>query len=159
MFTAFIVLFIGLLLIFLEFYTPGGVLAITGAIFLLGAITLFLLASTSLLASVGFVALTLALLVVTIWYALYRIRSSTGNTFYLSQDQEGYQSARFDAALIGKKGVALTDFSPSGYALIEGQRVAAQCRGPYLDKGSPIEVIGGEGNYVIIKPVETMEKV
>ena len=150
----FILLLIGLVLLFLEFYTPGGILAVAGIIFLLAAITTYLLASSSALGSVAFLVLTIVALSFVIWFALRRIKKSgPENTFYLSKDQEGYVSTRFDTTAIGKTGTALTDFGPSGFVLIDGKRHSAVCRGPYLDKGQRVTVIGGEGADLIVKPI------
>lgn len=155
--TAFIMLFVGLLLIFLEFYTPGGILAVIGAIFLIASVLLFLHTTTSLMAGGAFIVGAALLLAFVIWFALYRIRkSSKENTFYLSDDQEGYQSSHFDSSLIGKQGKTLTDLGPSGFILIDGRRLQAVCRGPYLDRGSDVIVIGGEGAHLIVKPISTL---
>jgi len=142
------------LLIFLEFYTPGGVFAVAGALFVLGAMTTFMVASGSPLASLVFVVGTVIGVCIVIWFAINRIRKSgKQDTFYLSRDQEGYQSVHLDPSLIGKKGTALTDFGPSGFVLVEGKRYAAICRGPYLDKGKEVLIIGGEGADLIVKPL------
>ena len=151
----FILLFIGLLLIFLEFYTPGGILAVAGALVIVFAVVSFLMSSSSALASLFFILLTIAGLVFVIWFALNRIKkSSSKNTFYLSDDQEGYIGAHFDVTLIGKKAVTLTDLGPSGFILIEGVRYQANSRGPYVDKGKDVIVIGGEGGHLIVKPTQ-----
>jgi len=150
----YILLLIGLILIFLEFYTPGGVLAIVGAIFWLSAITTYVTSNHSVIESCLFVALAVAGLAFVFWFALRRIRKTGDkNTLYLSKDQMGYQAATFDTSLIGKEGVALSDFGPSGYVLIDGKRFAAICRGSYLDKGAKVVVIGGEVDYLIVKPI------
>jgi membrane-bound serine protease (ClpP class) len=148
----FILLFLGLLLVFLEFYTPGGILAMAGAIFLIAALLTFFM-SAALLASIGFALLVICGVAGTVWLALWRIRkSSKENTFFLSQDQEGFQSTSFESGLVGKEGVALTDLRPSGFVLIEGKRFAATCRGAYIEKGSALTVAGGEGSQLIVKP-------
>jgi membrane-bound serine protease (ClpP class) len=54
--------------------------------------------------------------------------------------------------MIGKKGITMTEFGPSGYVLIEGKRYPAICRGPYLDKGKEVEIIAGESGHFIVKP-------
>ena len=148
----FLLLAVGVLLIFLEFYTPGGVLAVVGVLFLLSALTSFLGTSPTVVGIVSFVGLMVASLAFVIWFALRRIRkSSSQNTFYLGQDQEGFISTEFDKNLIGKQGITLSDLGPSGFVLIEGKRYQASCRNSYLDKGTPVTVIGGEGGCLIVK--------
>jgi membrane-bound ClpP family serine protease len=148
----FFLLFIGLLMIFLEFYTPGGILAAAGAIFIVIALVTFLMGATSPLSAIGFILLTIGGIVGTIWFALRRIKRSKENTLYLSKDQEGYTSTSFDSSLIGKSAHTLTDFGPSGYILVEGKKLAATCRDTYLEKGQEVIIIGGEGSQLIVKP-------
>jgi len=147
-------LFLGLLLVFLEFYTPSGILATGGAIFLVAAIATFIMSSSSVLASVIFVLITLILIYLVCYFALNRIKKSADkNTFYLSKDQEGYLSSHFDSSLIGKRGVTLSDLGPSGHILVEGKRVQAISRSGYIDRGKDVEIIGGEGARLIVKPL------
>ena len=149
---SFIVLLVGILLIFLEFYTPGGVLAVAGIICVLTSIASFFMDSDSILASIAFLVFAIGAISFIIWFALRRIkRTSDKNTFYLSMDQEGYQANSFDKDLIGKHGVSITDMGPSGFILIDNIRYQALCRGPYLNKGSEVVVIGGEGSHLIVK--------
>lgn len=149
---AYAFLLIGLLLLFLEFYTPGGVLAISGIICMLFSVGFYISTSTSFLDSIFFVLIALVLTGVVVWLALYRIKKSASkNTFYLGKDQEGYQAASFDEALIGKRGTAQSDLGPSGFVVIEGVRYPARSRGGYIDKGRSIVVIGGEGAHIIVK--------
>ncbi len=151
---SFILLFVGLLLIFLEFYTPGGILAVVGAIVLISACITFFATSPSTLFSFAFLLLAICGIIFVIWFALRRIKkSSSQNTFYLSKDQEGYQSSHFDTHLIGKQGIAITDLGPSGFILISNVRYQVTCHGPYLNKGQKVEVIGGEGAHLIVKPL------
>jgi membrane-bound serine protease (ClpP class) len=148
----FVLLAVGVLSIFLEFYTPGGLFAVIGVLFLLSALVVFLGTNPTAIGVVSFVALMIASLTVVIWWALRRIRrSATRNTFYLNEDQEGFISTTFDRSLIGKQGMTVSDLGPSGFVLIEGKRYQASCRNAYIDKGTPIIVVGGEGGCLIVK--------
>jgi membrane-bound serine protease (ClpP class) len=152
---AFILLIVGLVLIFLEFYTPGGVLAVSGGAALLFAVAWFFYVSPSQVLSLLFVIVTIVLVCLVIWLALKRIQqSSSKNTFYLGKDQEGYVGVHFDTSLIGKTGIAISDFGPSGYVLVDGMKYQATANGLYLDKGTDVEVIGGEGGHLIVKPLK-----
>lgn len=64
---------------------------------------------------------------------------------------EGYTalSARH-ANLVGSQGYALTDLKPNGYIDIGGDRIDAQSRGDFVQKGTPVRVIGSEGNFLIV---------
>lgn len=66
---------------------------------------------------------------------------------------EGYTalSARH-ANLVGRQGYALTDLKPNGYIDIGGDRIDAQSRGDFVHKGTPVRVVGSEGNFLIVVP-------
>lgn len=53
-------------------------------------------------------------------------------------------------ALLGKRGVALTDLRPSGYARIEGRRIDVVARGLPLAKDSAVLVVAVEQNRVVV---------
>ena len=93
--------------------------------------------------------------VVIIWLALLMIRK-TGqkNTLYLADDQEGYVGVHYDAKQIGKTAVATTDLGPSGFIQIDNVRYQALARGTYIDKGTEVIVVGGQGAHLIVKQKE-----
>lgn len=152
--TPYILLVLGLFLAWLEFYLPGGIFAIAAAIFILAAqVSIWSHTESALITALFFVTSCIATVAV-VAFAIKRIRKSADkNTFFLSKDQEGYQANTFEPSVIGKKGVTLTEFGPSGYILIDGQRYPAVCRGPYLEKGVEVVVIEGESGHFIVKPV------
>ena len=149
----YLVLVVGLAIIWVEFYVPGGVMAVIGSLVVLGAVVAYGVAGHTPLAVLGFLVLALVGVVLTIRGALRNIRrSGEHNTFFLSRDQEGFTAVdSFDKTLIGKDAVTLTDLGPSGYVLIDGKRHPAASRGPYIDKGRTVRVIGGEAEYLIVK--------
>ena len=150
----FIVLFAGLLFVFLEFYTPGGFFAVLGAIAIIFANLSYIIHSDSMMLSFIFVSFSLLSLAIVIWFALRLIqKSGDRNTFFLAQDQEGYQGASFDEHVIGKEAETITDLGPSGFILFEGKRYPARSRGVYIDRGIRVLVIGGEGAHLIVKEI------
>jgi len=52
--------------------------------------------------------------------------------------------------LLHKRGVAISDLRPAGFATIEGRRVDVVTRGELLDKDTPLKVIQVEGNRVVV---------
>jgi membrane-bound serine protease (ClpP class) len=149
--TAYLLLAVGLILLWLEFYLPGGAFAVAAGIFVLASLITFFAESTSFLASFSFFIAATLLVIGVIRLAIWYIkRSAKKDTFFLSKDQEGYTSSHLEADIVGKRGVTQTECGPSGYAVIEGKRYPIICRGPYLNKGVEIEVISKElGNYIV----------
>jgi len=149
----YILLVLGLLFVWLEFYLPGGAFAVAAAIFIMAALMTFFTQTQSIIAGILFFVVTAILTVIVIRLAIRRIRKSADkDTFFLSKDQEGYTAQDVSEELIGKRGVTLTECGPSGYALIEHTRYPIVCRGPYLAKGVEVEVIAKELGHYVVKP-------
>lgn len=149
-----LLLFIGVFLIFLEFYTPGGILAVAGGFFWIIAVIGYTSKADSAFDAVAFSFVAILLLIFVVWFALQRIKKSAkDNTFYLQQDQEGFQASEFNESLIGKMGQTVSDLGPSGFVVVEGKRYQAIARSGYIDKGNAITVIGGQGAHLLVKLV------
>ncbi|MEM7174542.1 MAG: NfeD family protein [Chlamydiota bacterium] len=142
----------GFLFVYLEFFAPGGVLGALGGLLIIASAGLVFWQVGAVFWSVLYLALLIALLVVTIRLALWKIRQSAGsNTFYASSSQEGYQAAHFDAEVIGKRGTAVTDLKPAGRIAIDDQWYQAVSEGSYIKKGEAVAVLRGEGARLIVR--------
>lgn len=148
MIIALFLLFLGLLLIFLEIFLPVGIFGIIGGLILVGAILIFALVASALWIALLFVALTVLLLIGLVKFTLWGIKK--GRNIFLHQDQEGYFASTFPADAIGKKGIALSDLKPAGHIEVEGQRYQAISKGGYIHKGETVFVIGGEGSHLTV---------
>lgn len=150
-----IFLLIGLVLIFIEFFVPGAIMGIAGGIFVFISLILFAATSDSALAVAAYTIGVLVILVLLVKFALWRIRSAKPNRSILSNDaQVGYQASSFDASLIGKRGIVVTDLKPGGHVLVDGKRVQAISQSGYLVRGDEIEVIGGQEESLIVKRIK-----
>lgn len=138
--------FIGLLFIYLEFYLPGGIMAVIGA--MVGFAGVLLAFQANYLAGFVYVLFEIAAVSVVIWMALKGVRKSG---LCLTSDQEGYTSSSFDASLVGMDGEVIVDLKPSGYVLVKGIRCQALSEGEYVKKGTRIKVIDGEGAHLIVR--------
>ena len=139
---------LGALSIFLEFFLPGGILAIVGALLLFASATLFFVEGGSLIWGIIYFLFCASLAVFACSYALSRLRKSKNSDFCLKEDQEGFFASEIDSSFIGKEGVAATDLKPSGHVLIEGSKMQAISQSGYINKGDPIVVVGTQGAYL-----------
>ncbi len=147
-----LLLLLGLILIFMEFYLPGTILGIMGGISLFASIVLFTMQSNSIVAVVAYLILVIFAFGVVLRLALRTIRSRKADRSIYSDDaQDGFQASEYDHAAIGKSGVAVTDLKPGGYVLVEGKRMQAISQAGYITKGSPIVVVDGQEESVIVK--------
>lgn len=147
--------FIGLFLIYLEFFLPGGIPASFGSIILIGSLVTFFYEFNSYRWLFAYLGLLIVFVVLTCFLALSHIRSTGGrNSFYLKADQKGFYASSYDKSMLDKEGVALTPLRLSGHILIEGKQHQALARSRFIKKGQPVQVIGGRGSYLIVKAKE-----
>jgi membrane-bound ClpP family serine protease len=57
-------------------------------------------------------------------------------------------------ALIGAKGVATTDLKPKGEVRVMGEFWQATAKDTTIASGQAVEVVGMEGMFLVVKPVE-----
>ena len=152
MITAIFMLAVGLLLIFLEFFLPGAVMGTAGGILFVLSIIFYAMESDNVAYVALFTIGSVVLLGVVIKAALWRVRAGAkDSTFYLAADQEGFHAEVFNQAVVGMGAVAATDLKPSGFILVNGERLQAVSKAGYIPKGNEVEVIGGKGAYLIVK--------
>ncbi len=149
----------GLLLIFAEFYLPGGIVGGIGGLLMISGFVIFASTDIGPIWIFAYVIIAAALLTITIRLALHRIQSSKSkNTLYLNQDQEGFRASSFDEDLIGKQGIATSSLKPSGHIQIDGKHYQAVSLGRFIEKETPIEIVRGEGARFIVKSLKKQEK-
>lgn len=147
-----ILLVIGFLLVFLEFYLPGAVMGIAGGVFILASMILFAMQTDSPLAITLFVIVICVAMVVLVKFAIWRIRTARPQrSIYSNNAQDGYQAVAYDASAIGKEGIVLTDLKPGGFIIVEGKQQPAISKEGYLSKGTKVKVIGGTESNLIVK--------
>jgi membrane-bound ClpP family serine protease len=126
-----LMMFGGCVKAFLEYGTPGGILAVIAAIVLIG-FTLFL---------------------------EFRVlpRTRIGRRAFLTSEVTGVSAALDQDArqLIGKSAEALTMLSPSGYIRVDGHRYEAFCQSGQVPAGASLEVIGADNFRLIVSPTKT----
>lgn len=146
MLIAIVLALVGLALIYIEFFLPGGILAIFGTCALIASVAVFGYKEQSFLAIVLAFFGLLALVIIVCKVALWRLQAS--ETIYLKDDQEGYVACSFDPELIGKEGIVLSDLKPSGHISVGGKLWQALSESGYIAKGAQVVVIGGAGAHL-----------
>ncbi|GAB4190229.1 MAG: hypothetical protein Tsb0015_11280 [Simkaniaceae bacterium] len=153
MITSLILNCIGFALLYLEFFLPGGIVGGIGGLLFLAGFIVFALEDPGPLWIAIYLAVLVILIALVIRIALWHIRRSGKKlTMFLDRDQEGYKASAFEKKMVGKRGKAITDLGPSGHVSIEGESFQALSRSGYLTKGSAVEVTGGQGAYLVVKP-------
>lgn len=147
----YILLAVGLLLVFIEFYVPGAIMGTIGLILIAASLVFFTIQNDYPLAIALYIigiGISLGFL---IKFALWRIRTSKGaSSIYSDDSQAGYQASFVDKTLIGKKGIVLSDLKPGGYILIDEQQHQAISQSGYIPKGSEILVIDAQEESLVV---------
>ncbi len=141
--------FFGFVMIYLEFFVPGMVMAIAGGICLLSSIIMMFISGY---APLWIVAYTLGIILMTIMVVKYAVKHlrKRKHSFFLEADQSGYVATTFNKEIIGEFGVASTDLRPSGYIFIDNEYIQATSYDGFIEKGNQIKVIKGEGGKVFV---------
>lgn len=142
----------GLILIFLEFFLPGAVMAIGGILLLLSSVLALHMENATGLELVGFILGLSGLVFLTIRLAICVLQSiKNKGTIVLQSDQEGFQASSVPVDVINCIGIADTDLGPSGHVIVNKQRFCAVSQDGYLDKGSCVKVIGSSGSSLVVE--------
>lgn len=145
-FSSYLILGIGVALIFLEVFIPsGGIIGILAIASLGLGIYGFFHREEILLGSI--IAIASTFFVISMFsFMLRRISLKE------AQDTESFTSVDVGiAAVEGKSGVTKSILRPAGVALIDGKRIDVVASGGFIEKGKKIKVIETSGNRVVVR--------
>lgn len=142
----------GLVLIAVDFYLPGFVLASIGILMMLGATALCYSAKGLVPAALLF-AVEAVLGGSTAYISINIIpKTALGRKMFLHHTQTD-QRAQAPVAnnMIGKQGVAQTVLRPAGMAIIDGKRLDVLAESDMIAPGTLIQVIAVKENQIIVR--------
>lgn len=67
------------------------------------------------------------------------------------KNTETAEPAADTARWIGREGVVVTALRPAGFVEVDGSRLSARSVGDFIDKGTPVEITGVEGDHYTIR--------
>lgn len=151
-------LVMGVFLVLLEVVIPGGVVGTLGALCVVTAIVLAFF-NLSLPWAIGITLGSIIFFIVAFYVWLtYLDRLPVAKRMFLkstANDWSGTDEKNED--YLGKEGVTQTTLRPSGFAMIDGERVDVVTEGDMIEKGEKIKVIEVEGNRIVVAAVESDE--
>lgn len=146
---------VGLVLLALEVFLPGGIMGIVGGLVLALAILTGFFAFGpkgglfAAIALIGFSALFLG-----VWIRVFP-KTPMGKTLMLQRDGHDFKTQ--DEAmekLVGTEGVAQTDLRPAGIAILGGRRTDVVAESGFVTAATRIRVIHVEGNRIVVRPID-----
>ena len=156
-----IMFIIGLVLLLLEFFVPGGIVGIIGGALIIISL-LFAGASITHMAYSIIIAMFIAVIGMVILMKFFGKKLHVFNKLVLrdaTTTEEGYVSNTNRIELIGRVGEAITALRPAGVISIDYERIDAVSDGSYIDKGKQVEVIKVEGSRIVVREfIKKMEE-
>lgn len=156
---AFVLIAIGILAIYMEFFVPAfGLIGIGG----IGVIIATVVFGYRDLPDYQATIILITAIIVTPSALVILLRrfpeSRFGNRLILrtqldsqSSSHNGPGTDRPTTTLVGQPGTATTPLHPTGVATIEGKRYSVVTNGEYLDTGTPIEVYQQFGPRIVVR--------
>lgn len=154
-FETLILFVLGIGLVLMEFFVPGG---IAGAIGFLAIIASFFIASDNVV-HMGIsllIALTASVLVSILMIRVFGKRMKLFKRIILTDStstEKGYVSNKNRLELIGVEGITLTPLRPSGTILIEDERIDVVSEGAFIPKDRKVRILKTEGSRIVVREV------
>lgn len=145
---------VGIIAVIAELVLPGGVVGIAGIICLVVAVGMIFSqygAGAGLIASVCLLALGVATLA--LWMKNFH-RLPITKKFILHDTVGEDEALTHLQGFVGKTGTTVTEISPSGYAMIEDEKVDVMTQAGSIPKGVPVEIIETNGPSIYVREVK-----
>jgi len=147
---------IGILAILAELVLPGGLLGILGGLCLIGAVV-FTFVNYGAGPGIAYTIVVLVFGVATLgWWMKYFHRIPVLRGLILQESSGKRETPPPEKAepAYGETGRTLTDLMPSGRALFAGRKLDVISEGPFVPKGTDVEIVARRGPSVIVRAVE-----
>ena len=146
---------IGVILVLIEFFIPGGIIGLLGFTAVVGS--LFLATGDPVHMTISLlIAVTVSILVFILLVKVFGKQMKFFRKMILTdatKTEQGYVSNPNRLDLLGAEGKALTDLRPSGTALVKEERVDVVTEGSFISKGSTIIIVKVEGSRVVVREI------
>jgi membrane-bound serine protease (ClpP class) len=120
----------------------GGICTFIGALLIVAAFSSVNYYGISTQMEIALAIMALAIAILAAWM-LYK-----GLTANLAKVKTGLE------ALIGARGIAVTDLKPKGEIRVMGEFWQATAKDAWVTNGQAVKVIGMEGMFLVVKPAE-----
>lgn len=156
-----LILFVlGVGLIILEFFLPGGIAGIMGFVSILASLFLatdnVVYMGISLLIAIG-ISILASILLVKVFGKKMKIFRKIVLTDSTSTES-GYVSNKNRTELLGLTGYTVTDLRPSGTVLIEDERIDVVSEGSFIPKNKQVKIVKVEGARIVVREIPNLNK-
>jgi len=147
-------LVLGLLLIFLELFVPGGIIGFFGGTLMtVGIVMCFYYYNVSTGFSVLFGCCILVTVIVVLFFRILP-HTAEGKWVIMSHTLVTAKGSHSDTvhhqALVGQEGITESKLRPAGIAIVSGERLDVMTEGDYLDENTRIRILRVDGNRIVV---------
>lgn len=152
---AIILFVIGLALIILELFLPGGIAGIIGFIAVIGS---FFLASGNIV-HMGISLLIALILSVLVSILMVKVLGKKVKFFRKivltdsTSTEGGYVSNKTRSDLVGLEGLTITALRPAGTVVVGDERVDVVSEGSFIQKDKKVKVVKAEGSRIVVREI------
>ncbi|MDC3415562.1 NfeD family protein [Aquibacillus salsiterrae] len=150
---AVVLLLLGIAMIVLELFVPGGIIGILGIGSVVGSLFLSAEDIGQMAMSIG-IAVLVTLLVSVILFKTIGIEKGLFKHIILKErttTELGYVSTVNRLELIGMTGVTVTPLRPSGSAVFDKERLDVISEGGFIDRDKSVQIIKTEGTRIVVR--------
>ncbi|MCG1022330.1 NfeD family protein [Sutcliffiella horikoshii] len=155
-----IILFVvGVVLIVLELFVPGGILGIIG----LGAVITSFFLATDDIAGMGLsllIAMLVTIIAMVLLFTVFGKKIRLFDRIVLrdsTNTEQGYVSNVSRIELVGQEGVTMTPLRPAGTAVINEERIDVVTEGNFIGANKKVRIVKAEGSRIIVREIHSVE--
>lgn len=154
-FEALIVFILGIALIILELFVPGGIAGTIGIAAIFGSI--FLAADNVVHMGISLlIAISLSILVMIMMVKVFGKKMRFFRKLILTDStntESGYVSNENRTELIGLEAITITPLRPAGTILLDDERIDVVSEGEYIPKDRKVRIIKAEGSRIVVREI------
>ncbi|WP_404459523.1 nodulation protein NfeD [Oceanobacillus kapialis] len=155
---AMILLLLGVVLIIVEFFVPGGILGLLGIGAIIGSLLMsgYDMGHMSMSIAIAFLVAVIASVI------LFRRIGLDKGVFrhIILKDQttteQGYVSTANRLELLGLEGKTVTPLRPSGTAVFENERLDVVSEGSFVDTNQSVKIVKVEGARIVVREISNL---
>ncbi len=155
-----IILFVvGVVLIVLEIFVPGGILGVIG----LGAVITSFFLATDDIAGMGLsllIAMLVTIIAMVLLFTVFGKKIRLFDRIVLrdsTNTEQGYVSNVSRIELVGQEGVTLTPLRPAGTAVINQERIDVVTEGNFIGANKSVKIVKAEGSRIVVREIHSVE--
>lgn len=151
----FILFIVGLILIVLELFLPGGIAGTLGGVSIVAS--LFLASGNIVHMGISIlIAISISILVSILMVKVFGRKVKLFRKIILTDStstDKGYVSNKNRTELLGLEGMTLTPLRPSGTVAIDDERIDVVSEGAFIEKNKKVRIVKVEGTRIVVREI------